>query len=141
MARFLAISCIFGLLLLALAAVVFVVGPLVQDVARAIDDISPAARTSPREELIEDDILYLSTDHAMERHGEISVTIKSQCEANPTAKATRELDGRLALGCEYEPGKFGVAIYEADGDFVTAFPNRASTLDKLLEYFSNRGYR
>jgi len=90
--------------------------------------------------LLAEDIRYLSMDHALERHGEISVTIRNACEESPAVKRTRAKDGRQALACEFEPGKWGVAIYEAGGDFITAFRNKAQCLDDVLQYFRNRGY-
>ena len=86
------------------------------------------------------DVLYMSEAHAIERHGHISITIREVCEANPVVKMSREIDGRKGIGCEYSPGKFGVAIYEEDGDFVTAFKNKAGSVRELIQYFKNRGY-
>ena len=83
----------------------------------------------------------LSVDHAVERHGNVAVTIKNHCESNPKVTMTRSMDGRKAVGCEYKPGKVGVSIYEEDGDHVTSFPNKSNSLSDLLKYFKNRGYQ
>lgn len=111
-------------------------GPASLEMAAAYDapdTLDPAA-------LLAEDLRYMSVDHAVERHGELSLTIKDACESNPMATRTRAADGRKIIGCEYAPGKWGAAIYEEDGDFVTSFPNKARNLEKLLQYFRNRGY-
>jgi hypothetical protein len=82
-----------------------------------------------------------SMDHAVDRHGSIAVVIKNACEQKPDLEMTRPLDGRKGIGCEYMPGKFGVTIYEENGDHVTSFPNKSKTIDRLIRYFENRGYK
>ena len=99
-----------------------------------------------RAELLKEDLIYLSDSHAIERHGEIAITIKNKCMKNPLFVKSRSLDGRFALGCEYEPGKFGITIMEnwppkSQSDYVTSFKNKGKTIDKVLEYLSNRGFK
>ena len=141
--------CFVGLLVMA-GAILFGLYPMYQDAvdyvaARAPASLEMAAAydapdTLDPAALLAEDLRYMSVDHAVERHGDLSLVIKEACETNPAATRTRAADGRKIIGCEYEPGKWGAAIYEADGDFVTSFPNKAKTLEKLLQYFRNRGY-
>ena len=81
-------------------------------------------------------VIVFTVAHAIERHGEISVYIRQVCEQRPSLDMTRSTDGRRMLGCEYEPGKLGVSVYERDGRFVTAYPVRKA----LTEFFRVRGY-
>lgn len=135
-----------GLPMAALLMLIFVVAPAVTEIVAEVESVQfaleyEAATESEAEALLQEDIIMLSDDHAVERHGEISLVIKSVCQSNPAVRMQRTADGRKALGCEYEPGKWGIAIWEDDGDFVTAFKNRARTLKELQQYLQGRGYQ
>jgi len=81
-------------------------------------------------------VIVFTVAHAIERHGEVAIDIRNACEQRPSLDMTRSTDGRRMLGCEYEPGKLGVSVYERDGRFVTAYPVRKA----LGEFFRVRGY-
>ena len=140
-----------GGLLMVLALVAWLLAPMAAEVAEGVEAVkfsveyaaaqeAALALEAERQALLDSDIAYLCEQHAVERHGPLSVTIRNACEADPAVKLQRELDGRIALGCMYDNGEWGVSIYEADGDYVTSFPNKAKTLEKLLQYLANREY-
>lgn len=133
-----------GLIVIAAIVVVLMIMPMAASFSGAVQDVSRSVEYSAAvnlDELLAEDIRYLSVEHAVDRHGDaLTWTIVENCQSNPLAKHTRAQDGRTAIGCEYEPGKYGVAIYDPDGELVTAFRNKARCLDELLKYFRNRGY-
>lgn len=141
----------FGVCILMLLAVLAVLAGLMEPIYMAVVDQAEVVTfgltydaAEAQRELIEQaqaqDLLYLCEEHAVERHGPLALTIKDTCEGNPAVKLQRALDGRWALGCMYEDRKWGISIYEEDGDYVTSFPNRAKSLEKLMKYLANRGY-
>jgi hypothetical protein len=106
----------------------------------------PNLVTSQKAELLAEDIRYMSESHAVDRHGQIALSIKTACENNPSVKRKRQIDGRVLLGCEYKPGKWGASIYEQwppvdESDYITSFPNKSKTLEQFIRYCKNRGYQ
>lgn len=86
-------------------------------------------------------IWAMSMEHAVSGHGNVAVDIKNACDNNPELTAQRDTDGRICIGAQYEDGKYGVTVTEADGEWVTSFPNKSKTLEALKKYFFNRGYK
>lgn len=85
-----------------------------------------------------------SVNHAVERHGATAIDIIDVCRKNPNMVFRNDENGRIGVCADFE-GKTGVTIWEDedwyyDNEPITAFKNKSTTLDKIIDYFSNRGY-
>jgi hypothetical protein len=90
------------------------------------------------------DLMYNSaSNHAVEKHGEVSETINSACQGGGIGTFLNPKTGRKAVVCKIEvDGKefFGVGVYE-NGNNVTAFlKEKMKSSDEVIRYLENAGY-
>lgn len=86
-------------------------------------------------------IVAFSLLHAVERHGSVAEDIVSRCDQGRwLVQMQNPVSGRQARVCKISDGGFGVAVYEANDDLVTAFKNKARTLEDAIRYLKNSGY-
>lgn len=85
-------------------------------------------------------IAYFSLQHAVDRHGAVAGDIVNQCtNGSWLAEKINPITGRHAKVCQLGI-KFGIAVFEENGDLVTAFRNKAQSLKEAIDYLVNVGY-
>ena len=85
-------------------------------------------------------VLAFGLLHAVERHGAVASHISQLCgQGQYQAELTNPLTGRKGRVCQISDGGWGIAVYEAN-ELVTAFKNRAKTLEEAVAFLVKLGY-
>lgn len=86
-------------------------------------------------------VLYAVSQHAIERHGSIAVTIYEQCQHSSQGSWRRPSDRRVANICQLDDGTWGIRIDSESGAPITSFARQqARTIADVVAYLRAQGY-